>query len=147
MFAIDRPEDDNWYSGETRVIDAERGLSLEFRNGTGRDLGGAFVLTHGGMEIPFHTRQSGSLIDEESGRPYFIVEIVTFGTSIYLKGDRDVPDYFFQSVEQSRMWRRIASEALLIYGLHYNGLQFDPDYIRVLLEDRLLTRKDFGYAD
>jgi hypothetical protein len=146
LFTISSPEDDNWYLGKTRVVDAERGVTLEFRNGAGRDLGGAFVLTHGEMQIPFHTRQSGSLIDEESGKPYFTIEIVTFGTSIYLKGDRNVPDYVFESVEQSRRCRRVAAEALLIFGLHYNGLKFDPDYTRVLLDGQLLTRRDFGYS-
>jgi hypothetical protein len=147
MFSIHRPEDDNWYSDKTRVVDAERDVALEFRNGTGRDLGGAFVLTHGDMQIPFHTRQSGSLTDEESGKPYFTVEIMTFGTSIYLKGDRNVPDYVFESVEESRKWRRIAAEALLIFGLHYNGMKYDPEYSRVLLDGQLLTRRDFGYAN
>ncbi len=41
---------------------------------------------------------------------------------------------------------RIAVEAVLIYGLGYNGLKFDPDYARAILDGEVLTRRDFGYT-
>lgn len=74
------------------------------------------------------------------------MEIVSFGTSIYLKGDRNVPNYEFSSDEEARRWRRIAAEAVLIFGLDYNGFNLAPDYVRVLLNGELLTRRDFGYT-
>lgn len=71
---------------------------------------------------------------------------MSFGTSIYLKGDKDVPNYDFSSDEEARHWRRIAAEALLIFGTNYNGFDLDPAYARVLLNGELLTRGDFGYT-
>lgn len=145
MFSIHKPEDDNWFSGRTRVVDADRDISLQFKNATGRELGRAFVLNHGVMQIPFHTKERSGLIDEVTGRPYFVTEIVSFGTSFYLRGDRYVPDYVFGSRDRASEWKRVAAEALLIYGLRYDGPKLDPDYTRVLLGGQLLTRRDFHY--
>ncbi len=86
------------------------------------------------------------LVDADTGKPFFTSEIVTFGTSIFLKGDKNVPDYKFSSDEEARRWRRIAAEAVLIHGLVYNGLKFDPGYARVILDGEILTRRDFGYT-
>lgn len=147
VFQIDSPEDDNLLQGKTRVVDVERDISLKFMNSTGREPGGAFVLTHGDMRIPFHTKQTSGLVDEETGAPYFISEIVSFGSSLYLKGDRDVPAYNFTSHDEGVKWRRVAAEALLIYGVRYDGPSLDPAYTRVLLEGELLTRRDFGYKN
>lgn len=94
-----------------------------------------------------HTAETGGQIDAVTGKPYFFSEIVSFGTSIYLKGDRDVPNYEFGSDEEAKQWRRIAAEALLIYGRNYNGFDLDPDYARVLLNGELLTRRAFGYTE
>lgn len=146
MFSIYLPEGEPWYSNERRVLDAERNISLRLGALTGRDPGKAFVLTHGIMRIPLHTEERTGLVDSETGRPFFTSEIVSFGTSIYLKGDRDVPNYEFSSDEEARRWRKIAAEAVLIFGTDYNGLGLDADYIRVLLDGKLFTRRDFGYA-
>ena len=135
------------FGGKTRVVDAERDVSLQFKNTTGRELGRAFVLTHGDMQIPFHTRERSGLVDEVTGKPYFVTEIVSFGTSFYLRGPRYVPDYVFGSRDKALAWKRIAVEALLIYGLRYDGPSLDPDYTRVLLDDQLITRRDFGYTN
>lgn len=51
------------------------------------------------MRIPLHTAEQTGLVDAETGKPYFTSEIVSFGTSIYLKGARDVPDCDFSSNE------------------------------------------------
>ena len=45
-----------------------------------------------------------------------------------------------------RYWRRIAAEALLIFGRDYNGFDLDPAYARVQIDDEILTRRDFGYT-
>lgn len=145
MFSINLPEGEPWYSTKRRVVDAERKISLRLGALTGRDPGKAFVLTHGDMRIPFHTEERTGLVDPETARPFFISEIVSFGTSIYLKGDRDVPNYEFSSGDEARRWRRIAAEAVLIFGLDYNGFDYDADYVRILLDGRILTRRDFGY--
>lgn len=147
MFSIHRPDDDNWFGGKTRVVDAEREISLQFKNTTGRELGRAFVLAHADKQIPFHTKDRSGLVDEVTGKPYFVTEIVSFGTSLYLKGDRNVPDYVFGDRDKALHWKRIAAEALLIYGSRYDGPSLDPDYTRVLLDGELLTRRDFGYTD
>lgn len=146
MFSIYLPEGEPWYSNKRRVLDAERNISLRLGALTGRDPGKAFVLTHGNMQIPLHTEERTGLVDSETGRPFFTSEIVSFGTSIYLKGDRDIPNYEFSSDEEARCWRKIAAEAVLIFGLDYNGFDLDADYIRVLQDNKLLTRRDFGYA-
>jgi hypothetical protein len=99
------------------------------------------------MQIPFHTKERAGLVDEITGKPYFVTEIVSFGTSFYLRGDRYVPDCVFGNRDKALEWKRIAAEALLIYGLRYDGPSLDPDYTRVLLGGQLLTRRDFGYTD
>lgn len=147
VFSIYRSEDDNVFGLKTRVVDAERDISLQFKNTTGRELGRAFVLTHDDMQIPFHTKERSGLVDQATGKPYFVTEIVSFGTSFYLRGDRYVPDYVFGSRDKALVWTRIAAEALLIYGLRYDGPSLHPDYARVLLDGQLLTRRDFGYTD
>ena len=144
MFSILIPEDEPWYSPDRRVVDAERNISVEFRNATGRDPGKAFTLTHDDMTIPFHTAESDGT-DPETGDWYFASEIVSFGTSIYLKADRNVPDHDFDSDEEAHRWRRIAAEALLVFGRDYNGFDYPPQRVRVVLNDELLTRHDFGY--
>ncbi|MGP4031849.1 hypothetical protein [Pseudarthrobacter sp. 1C304] len=145
MFSINLPEGEPWYSNKRRVVDAERKFSLRLGALTGRDPGKAFVLTHGDMRIPFHTEERTGLVDAETARPFFISEIVSFGTSIYLKGDRGVPNCEFSSADEARRLRRIAAEAVLIFGLDYNGFDYDADYVRVLLDGKILTRRDFGH--
>ena len=145
MFSIHKPQDDNLFGRKTRVVDTDRDISLQLKNTTGRELGGAFVLTHGDMQIPFHTKEQAGLVDEVTGKPYFITEIVSFGTSFYLRGPRYVPDYLFGSRDNAGEWKRIAAEALLIYGCRYDGPNLDPDYTRLLLDGQLLTRRDFHY--
>ncbi|MET3950215.1 hypothetical protein [Arthrobacter sp. UYEF36] len=98
------------------------------------------------MRIPFHTEERTGLVDHLTERPFFTSEIVSFGTSVYLKGDRDVPNYEFSDDVEARLWRRIAAEAVLIFGMDYNGFELDPDYARVLLNSELMTRRDFGYV-
>lgn len=147
MFSIYVPEGEPWYSDKRRVLDTGRDVSLQLMAGTGREPGKAFVLSHGSMRIPFHTAEQSGLVDAVTGKPYFASEIVSFGTSIYLKGDRDVPNYDFSSDEEARRWRRTAAEAVLIFGRDYNGFDLAPDYVRVLLNGELLTRRDFGYFE
>lgn len=96
------------------------------------------------MTVPFHTAESDGT-DPKTGDWYFASEIVSFGTSIYLKGDRDVPDYAFTTHEEARRWRRIAAEALLVFGRDYNGFDYPQEQVRVVLNDELLTRREFGY--
>ena len=145
MFSIHKPEDDDVFGRKTRVVDPDRGISLQFKNTTGRELGRAFVLTQDGMEIPFHTKDRAGLIDGATGNPYFVTEIVSFGTSFYLRGTRHVPDYVFGSRDEAMAWKRIGAESLLVYGLRYDGPRLDPDYTRLLLDGQLLTRRDFHY--
>ena len=145
VFSIYLPEQEPWYSNKRRVLDRDRDISLRLAALTGRDPGKAFVLCHGHMHIPFHTEERSGLIDPATGKPYFTSEIVSFGTSIYLKGDRDVPNYVFRDDGAALEWRRVAAEAVLIFGLDYNGFDLDPGYVRVLLNGELLTRRDFGY--
>ena len=146
MFSIHLPEGEPWYSGKRRVLDADRDIFLQLLGGTGREPGKAFVLRHGDVRIPLHTAEESGLVDPGTGRPFFTSEIVSFGTSIYLKGDRDIPNHKFSSDEEARRWRRIAAEAVLIFGIDYNGFDLAPDYVRVLLNRELLTRRDFGYT-
>jgi hypothetical protein len=145
VFSIYLPEKEPWYSNQRRVVDRDRDISLRLAALTGRDPGKAFVLRHGNTSIPFHTEERTGLVDPLTGKPYFTSEIVSFGTSIYLKGDRIVPDHRFNDDDEARHWRRAAAEAVLIFGLDYNGFDLDQEYVRVLLNGKLLTRRDFGY--
>lgn len=145
MFSIYKPADDDVFGRKTRVVDTDRDISSQFRNTTGRELGRAFVLTHDDMQIPFHTQDRAGLVDQVTGKPYFVTEIVSFGTSFYLRGPRYVPDYVFGSRDKAMAWERTGAEALLIYGVRYYGPRLDPDYTRVLLDGQILTRRDFHY--
>ena len=145
MFSIYMPPEEPWYSNKRRVVDADRRISLHLKALTGRDPGKAFVLRHGNMSIPFHTEERTGLVDPLMGKPYFSSEIISFGTSIYLKGNRNAPNHRFEDDDEARHWRRVAAEAVLIFGLDYNGFDLDQEYVRVLLDGKLLTRRDFGY--
>jgi len=145
VFSIYMPPDEPWYSNKRRVVDADRRISLHLKALTGRDPGKAFVLRHGNMSIPFHTEERTGLVDPLTAKPYFSSEIISFGTSIYLKGNRNVPNHRFNDDDEARQWRHVAAEAVLIFGLDYNGFDLDQEYVRVLLDGKLLTRRDFGY--
>lgn len=144
MFSLFLPEGEPRYSPNRQVLDTERDIVVQLKNLTGRDPGKAFVLTHGDIVVPFHTAESDET-DPKTGDWYFASEIVSFGTSVYLKGERDVPDYTFSTDEEAREWRRIAAEALLVFGRDYNGFKYPQEQVRVVLNDELLTRQDFGY--
>jgi hypothetical protein len=146
VFSIYLPEGEPWYSTNRQVLDIDREISLQLLALTGREPGKAFALRHGDRRVPLHTAEQGGLVDPVTGWPYFTSEIVSFGTSVHLKGDRNVPNYEFSGDEEARRWRRIAAEAVLIFGLDYNGFNLAPDYVRVLLNGELLTRRDFGYT-
>lgn len=118
MFSIYLPEGEPWYSTNRQVLYVDRDISLQLLALTGREPGKAFVLRHGGRRVPLHTAEQSGLVDRVTGRPYFTSEIVSFGTIIYLKGDRNVPNYEFSSDEEARRWRRIAAEAVLIFGIN-----------------------------
>lgn len=146
MFSFYMREGEPRYSNKRRVLDSDRNIALQLKALTGREPGKAFALSHGDMLIPLHTWDQAGQVDPATGKRFCVSEIVSFGTSIYLKGDRNVPDYEFTSDEESRRWRRIAAEAVLIFGIDYNGFNFDPDYIRIPLDGELVTRRDFGYT-
>lgn len=54
--------------------------------------------------------------------------------------------YEFADETEEKHWKRIAAEALLIYGPSYLGMTFKDGYARVEVDGELLKRSDFGYS-
>lgn len=75
----------------------------------------------------------------------FTSEIVSFGTNIYLQGDRNVSNHDVRSDGEARRRCRIAVEAFLIFGRGYNGLDLVAGFARVPFNGELPMRRFFGY--
>lgn len=139
------PEGEPWYSEKRRVRDDVRGFSLQFTGGMGSEPGRAFTLTQGTTQFFFTTTEKLGLVDSSNKKPYFVYNIHPFQKLIERDGDTDATARPFASDKEANRWLRLAAEALLIFGGDYNGLELEPDYVRVLLDGKVLTRRDFGY--
>ena len=143
VFSIHLPAGEPWYSDKRRVVDAARDLALQFTGGIGSEGVRAFALLHGQYSLPFSVIEKTG---RAAGKHYFTYEFVLFSDHFYGPGDSPTPMRRFSSEEASH-WRRIAAEALLIFGRDYNGFELDPGYARVQLGGEILTRRDFGYTE
>ncbi len=135
MFSIYLPEGEPWYSTKRRVLDFDKGIALEYVRSLGKEeeeRGKAFVLSDGTTRIPFVTRIIFD-VNPKTGETYFYSMIDSF-------------NHKFANAQDETRWRRTAAEALLIFGSIYNGFKHDPDSVRVELDGKLLTRRDFGYT-
>lgn len=149
MFSIHLPEGEPWYSEKRCVRDNDRDVSLQFKGGIGSEPGRAFTLRQGSEEISFTTaEQLGSVDPGNNKKPYFIYHIHLFQTVYEHDGGTNAsPRRFANDGEEANRWLCLAAEALLIFGRDYNGPELEPDYVRVLLDGKVLTRRDFGYID
>lgn len=141
------PAGEPWYSEKRRIRDDERDVSLQFTGGMGSEPGRAFTLAQGTAQFFFTTTEQVGLVDCSNGKPYFVYHIHPYEKLIERDGDTDPTARPFANDEEANRWLRLAAEALLIFGRDYNGLELEPDYVRVLLDGKVLTRRDFGYIN
>ena len=128
---------------QTIVVDHERDVSLYRAAKMGRIPGDGFILTWGDRQIPFESL-SGPVRDAVSGETYYLVKFTTFGFSMAVELRTQVKSYRFGSDEELAMSRRLAVEALLVYGSNYNGLTYPDGENRVELNGVELRLSDFG---
>lgn len=145
MFAVEPKPEGPPGPSKKWVIDHDRNLSLQVLVGLGRSNGQAFILVHNNITIPFNIMLDPGHIDPESGDPYFVMRFSSFGRSgaAHRLG---YATYEFADEAEEKHWKRIATEALLIYGPSYMGMKFKDSYTLVELDGELLKRSDFGYS-
>lgn len=130
-----------------RVVDPDAGVSLEWLVAGGPYFTEVFSLDFPDGSIPFTTaREEG--IDADTGLPFFTFEFLTFGSAprAHRKTKRLTNRTFADDFEKLR-WMKTATEALLVFGWAYNGLNPPhPRYVRVQLNGQIYTLEDFGYT-
>ena len=128
---------------QTIVVDHGRDVSLYRAANMGRLPGDGFILTWGDRQIPFESF-SMQVHDPGSGETYYLVKFTAFGVSAAVELRTAVKSYRFGSDEELAMSRRLAVEALLVYGSNYNGLTYPDGENRVELDGVKLRLSDFG---
>lgn len=142
MFAIALVE------GKRAIVDATRDVVVSLLEGA-RDGGGVFVLSWGSRRIPFDARKR----DEDGVRPDGWVGHMHYSVSAigrpHVQGSWSEPPYDFEDRDEEEQACLLATEALLVYGDHYNGLDFQDGYISAGFswngEAKRYILTDFGY--
>ncbi|POH64383.1 hypothetical protein C3B61_13115 [Cryobacterium zongtaii] len=98
----------------------------------GRIPGDGFILTWGDRQIPFESLSS-QVTDPVGGESYYSVKFTAFGVSAAVELRTKVKSYRFGSDEELATARRLAAEALVVYGSSYNGLTYPDGENRVEL--------------
>ncbi|GAB3523862.1 hypothetical protein [Arthrobacter monumenti] len=145
MFTI-YARDDGRSSGATRVLDPETGTTLQLVSLNFRSPGGVFILAQGDARIRFTTSIEHGLVDSNTGEPYRVTRIEHFGKSYFSFQVSEAGDHEPRGLDDKFNWLKIAVEALLVFGDHYDGFRTEPDYARIELNGQILTRRDFGYT-
>ncbi|WP_327016445.1 hypothetical protein [Cryobacterium sp. MP_3.1] len=125
------------------VVDHERDVSLYRAAKMGRIPGDGFLLTWGDRQIPFESLSS-QVSDPVGGESYYLVKFTAFGVSAAVELRTKVNLYRFGSDEELATARRLAAEALLVYGLSCNGPTYPDGENRVELHGVELRLIDFG---
>ncbi|POH71000.1 hypothetical protein C3B59_03270 [Cryobacterium zongtaii] len=128
---------------QTIVVDHERDVSLYRAAKMGPMPGDGFILTWGDRQIPFESLSS-QVTYPVSGETYYLVKFTAFGFSAAVELRTKVKSYRFGSDEELATARRLAVEALLVYGSNYNGLTYPDGENRVELDGVELRLSDFG---
>jgi hypothetical protein len=114
LFVIQAPENDLLKTNH-KVVDPETGTTLKLISMTQRSGGYAFILQRGDVAIPFEmSRESG--IDEKTGKEYMLTRFMTFGVSFLIESRTGIQAHRFQDSEDEHDWKRLAAEAVLIFG-------------------------------
>jgi hypothetical protein len=129
-----------------RVVDTDNGVYLEWLVTGSPYSTEVFNLVHPDGGIPFTTdRERG--IDTETGLPFFVFKFQTFGSAprAHINTKHLVYRTFIDDVEKHH-WMKVATEALLVFGSSFNGLNTpNPRYVRVDFDGKIYTVEDFGY--
>lgn len=130
-----------------RVVDPVSGVSLDWLVAGGPYFTEVFSLECPGGDIPFTTARVEG-IDADTGLPFFTLKFLTFGSAPRAhRNTKRLIDRTFADDEEKLRWMRVATEALLVFGWAYNGLNAPhPRYVRVELNAQTYTAEDFGYT-
>ncbi|MDP9984098.1 hypothetical protein J2W14_003521 [Pseudarthrobacter oxydans] len=143
MFRVEKTED----SLVPRVADADAGVYLEWLVTGSRYTTEVFELVNASGGIPFTTsREYG--VDPETGRKSTLFKFISFGSAPRAQSRAEhLVNRTFKDDDERRYWMRIATEALLVFGTSFNGLEAPySGFTRVEMNGRSYTLGDFGYT-
>jgi hypothetical protein len=147
MFTVEEHAGYGSYGEKRHVVDHERQARLQLINGsaqTGQDL---FLLTWQERSIPIVTFSQGTT-DQESGLKQVHILIRAVGESRFATNSGLAASPLYEADRFSA--RRLAAEALLVYGRWYDGLTYPDGYFVVNDatgdEDLSYTLSSFGYS-
>ncbi|MET4589084.1 hypothetical protein [Arthrobacter sp. 754] len=147
MFTVEAYPDGNIYGGRRCIVDHDRQARLELVNGSAQSGGDLFLLTWQDRSIPVVTF-SQDAADRDSGEHQIHVHIRALGESRYAKNSH-VKATTLSDADRF-LARRLAAEALLVFGSWFDGLTFqDAHYVvkdSVDGDDLSYTLSSFGYS-
>lgn len=147
MFAVEKHSSYSTYNEQRHVVDHDRSARLQLINGsaqTGQDL---FLLTWQDRSVPI-VAFSQHAVDRDSGLEQVHVHLRAVGESRYATNSQ-LQASVLPAADQV-LARRLAAEALLVYGRWYDGLTY-PDGFFVVKdhaggEDVSYTLSSCGYT-
>ena len=139
MFRIERAAS----ASDHKIIDVERDVWMQFLGSRGLSSGGVFKLVVGETVIPCETERD--YIEDADGAAHQLTRFVAFGLSPAAEL-RGVAPHVITSPVERRMYKLLATEALLLFGDIYNGDSKPEGYSRVELDGVIYTLASFGYV-
>lgn len=132
------------------VVDHDRNLYLVVLRGIGRAPGWVCLLGDGHNTIPFSTEVEwrDTPRDPITGESFRLTRLRSFGSrrvKASESGGWFLPHTFINDEDKAH-WLRIATEAALVCGDIYNGMDYKDGYFRIELDGQLLRLSDFGYT-
>lgn len=125
------------------VVDEERDAVLQYVSGQGSVRNAsAMLLTVGSLQIPLDTHWESA---GDNSAP-FVVDIDRFGDSTTVRLAMGLGRARFESVEQEQRLLMLAVEALLVFGLFFDGIPRADGEVVVNYLGKLWRLSDFGYA-
>jgi hypothetical protein len=147
MFTVEAYPDGTIYGGRRCVVDHDRQARLELVNGSAQSGGNLFLLTWQDRSIPIVTF-SQDAVDRDSGEHQVHVHIRALGASRYAKNSH-VKATTLSDADRF-LARRLAAEALIVFGSWFDGLTFQDGHFVVKDsvdgDDLSYTLSSFGYS-
>ena len=128
-------------ASDSRVVDDERGVWIQFLAGRGRSSGGVFKLVVGETVIPFETDRD--FFEDADGAGHLLTRFVFFGLSPAANA-RGVAPNVITSLPERREYMLLATEALLVFGSFYDGDSKPEGWTQVELDGVIYTLASFG---
>ncbi|PTT63422.1 hypothetical protein [Arthrobacter sp. HMWF013] len=147
MFKVEDYPEGSIYGGRRCVVDHGRQARLELINGSAQSGGDLFHLTWQDRSIPIVTF-SRNAVDRESGQQQVHINIRALGESRYARNSELKASTL--SDADRFLARRLAAEALLVFGSWFDGLTFQDGHFVVKDsvdgDDLSYTLSSFGYG-